>query len=98
MEDKEITALTREYAGGMNPLNIRFRAKSLKDGAIVTGFYCRHEYGENFNGRGEPPLTTHDIWCNSPKGWVEIDPATLEVFEMAEQKSLFDEIAKEVEK
>lgn len=98
MEDKEIYALAREYAEGMNPLNLRFRAKSLKDGEIVTGFYCRHEYGENFLGRGEPPLTTHDIWRNSPKGWVEIDPATLEVFEIAEQKSLFPEIAKEAEK
>lgn len=73
-----------------NPKNIRFRAKNKKDGEIVTGFYCQHEHGAEFMGGYEPPFTTHGIWRNHPKGWTEIDPDALEVFEITEQKTLFD--------
>lgn len=76
----------------MKPLNIRFRARSKRDGKIVTGFYCRHDYGRNAMWKDSEPFSTHDIWRNSPKGWVEIDPNTLEVFEITEPESLFDEI------
>lgn len=77
----------------MNPQNIRFRARSIDTDEIVEGFYCRHDYGANLFGGNEPPFSTHDIWRNSPKGWVRINPDTLEIIElnpMPIQKSLFD--------
>lgn len=85
----------------MKPINIRFKAKRLKDGKVIEGYYVQLHYSvteTRSNGTivkvGEE--TRHHIYNdkfhdNEPH-WQEIDPDTLEVFEITEQKSLFDEL------
>lgn len=85
----------------MNPLNIRFRAKRLKDGKPIDGYYVRLHYSiteTRLNGtivKVSEEIKHHiynDKFPDNEPHWQEIEPDTLEVFEILEQKSLFDEL------
>ena len=91
----------------MNPINIRFKAKRLKDDKLIEGHYVQLHYSiteTRSNGTivkvGEE-IRHHiynDKFPDNEPHWQEIDPKTLEVFEITEQKSLFEEdFGKEVE-
>lgn len=85
----------------MNPINIRFKAKRLKDGKLIEGYYVQLHYS-NTETRSNGTIVKvgeeirhhiyNDKFLDKEPHWQEIDPDTLEVFEITEQKSLFDEL------
>lgn len=79
-----------------NPTNIRFRAKRLKDGKMIDGYYVQLHYSiteTRPNGTivkvGEQirhHIYNDEFGDNEPH-WQEIDPDTLEVYY---EQNLFD--------
>lgn len=85
----------------MTPLNIRFRAKRIKDGKPIDGYYVQlHNSITETRSNGTIVKVGEEIrhhiyndkFPDNEPHWQEIDPYTLEVFEITEQKSLFDEL------
>lgn len=85
----------------MNPLNIRFCAKRLKDGKPIDGYYVQlHNSITETRSNGTIVKVGEEIrhhiyndkFPDNEPHWQEIDPDTLEVFEITEQKTLFDEL------